>query len=218
MKKIILSLIATFAMLNAFAQSDNSNNEDRNSRFGIKGGLNVSTLAVDADKIDEDKYRIGSNFGIFGYFGVADIFGVQVEALYNGKGTRIKKYSDSYGVTTSQVNFNLHYIEVPVIAKLNLGPIGIGAGLYGSYLLNADVSTISYRDDIPEVQRYKLNEDDFNTSDFGGLVDVSLNAQSITAGVRYSQGFREVAKTTTGNIFLGDSKNALLSLYLGFSF
>jgi hypothetical protein len=218
MKKTILTLIAALSMLTAFAQNDNNDNEDRNSRFGLKGGLNVSTLKIPSDKANEDKFRLGGNFGVFGYFGVASMFGVQVEALYNGKGTRVKKYSDSYGVTTSQVNFNLHYVEVPVFAKLNLGPIGIGAGLYASYLLNADISTISYRDDIPEVQRYKLNEDDFNTSDFGGLVDVSLNARSITAGVRYSEGFREVAKTNTGKFFLGDSKNALLSLYLGFSF
>lgn len=218
MKKINLTIIGCVSMLSAFAQNDNSNDNNRSSRIGIKGGLNVSTLSVGDDRVNDDKYRIGGNFGVWGYYSVVDIFGLQAEVLYNGKGTRVKKYQDSYGVTTSQVNFNLHYIDVPLMAKFNIGPVGLGAGIYGSYLINADISNISYRDDIPTVQRYELKKEDFNTYDAGGILDVSLNIRAVTGGVRYSEGFREVAKTTTGQVFLGNSKNSLLSLYLGFGF
>jgi len=186
------------------------------AHFGVKGGLNLSTLCKCENSVEEDKFRVGANAGIYGYGGITSFFGIQTEVLYSGKGTRISKYNDAIGVEAGQINFNLHYLEVPVFAKFNIGPLGIGAGVYGAYLLDANMSNINYRSDFPTVNLYDISDKDFNKFDFGGLLDVSINAKSVTAGIRYAEGFRKVSNSTAGNYFLGDSRNAAVSVYIGF--
>jgi len=217
-KKAIFTAIACIAMLTTYAQNGNDSERNYQSKFGIKGGLNVSRLGVSSDRVEEEKLRVGGNAGLFAYVSGNKLFGLQIEAQYSGKGAGIKKFKDSYGVTTDKVNFNLHYIEVPVFLKVNLGPIGLGAGVYAAYLMKANVSRINYRDDVPTVQRYNLNEDDFHRVDVGGLLDLSVNVKAVSIGARYTAGFEKLANTTAGNLFIGDSKNNVGSLYLAFGF
>jgi hypothetical protein len=217
-KKAVFTAIACISMLTAYAQNGNDSERNYQSKFGIKGGLNVSRLGVSNDRVEEEKLRVGGNAGLFAYVSGNKLFGLQIEAQYSGKGAGIKKFKDSYGVTTDKVNFNLHYIEVPVFLKVNLGPIGLGAGVYAAYLMKANVSRINYRDDVPTVQRYNLNEDDFHRVDVGGLLDLSVNVKAVSIGARYTAGFEKLANTTAGNLFIGDSKNNVGSLYLAFGF
>jgi Outer membrane protein beta-barrel domain len=221
MKKLILVAILASIAIATQAQDNNtttttSTSNNTRAHFGVKGGLNISSLFVGDSRVDNEKYRVGANAGIYGYGGITNFFGIQTEVLYSGKGTRISKYNDAVGVDAGQINFNLHYLEVPVFAKFNIGPIGIGAGVYGAYLLDANMSNINYRSDFPTVNRYDISDKDFNKFDFGGLLDVSINAKNITAGIRYSEGFRKVSNSTAGNYFLGDAKNAVASVYIGF--
>jgi hypothetical protein len=227
MKKIFLSVCTLFCFSAVFAQTENTTITTTNSsatatnatRFGIKGGLNITSLYIDGSKVNNEKYRIGGNLGFYGYAPITRFVGIQTEVIYSGKGTRVTQYQNSLGVNSGQINFNLHYLEIPVFAKINIGPLGLGAGLYGAYLLDANMSNISYRSDAPaSIYRYEMNDKDFNKFDGGGLLDVSVNAAYITAGVRYTQGFRQVASTTAGETFLGTSKNAAISLYLGIGF
>jgi len=218
-KIAVLTAFAALTTFNAIAQNSNtSEDKEYRSHFGIKGGLNLSRLGVSSDRVEEEKLRIGGNAGLWGYISATKIVGLQIEAQYSGKGSGIKRFKDAYGVTTDKVNFNLHYIETPIFVKVNLGPVGFGAGVYAAYLINADISKINYRDDIPTVDRYDLNKDDFKTMDAGGLLDLSVNARSFTIGARYTAGFTKVANSSAGRIFLGESKNNVGSLYIGFGF
>ena len=54
--------------------------------MGIKGGLNLSTLAV--NEADDEKGRIGFNVGVFGRTNPEQPFGLQAELLYSTKGAQ----------------------------------------------------------------------------------------------------------------------------------
>jgi hypothetical protein len=49
--------------------------------FGVKGGVNLATINGDIDSPDS---RTSFHAGVFAEFSVAQIFSIQVEALYSG--------------------------------------------------------------------------------------------------------------------------------------
>lgn len=132
MKKITLSLIAVLAVSFAFSQS---------VEIGIKAGANFSDIKASYEKNkgvnldDISKSFKNSNIlpsfhaGVFALvkFGM---IGVQPEVLYSLQGSKV----EVLGVSHSE---KLHYLSVPVLAKLYL-PLGfnIQAGPQFAYLLD----------------------------------------------------------------------------------
>ena len=56
MKKYIFAIVIT---LSAFTLSE------AQTKFGIKGGLNIANLAVNKDQIDDTKMKLGFTVGVF---------------------------------------------------------------------------------------------------------------------------------------------------------
>ncbi|MFP3599723.1 outer membrane beta-barrel protein, partial [Chryseobacterium sp. SIMBA_029] len=83
MKKLILGLAVTAGTL-AFAQQTPSSNP---VTFGVKGGMNVSSLSKDSG-LDDQKSKIGFNAGVFANIPVAASFSVQPEVLYSQYGNK----------------------------------------------------------------------------------------------------------------------------------
>lgn len=93
MKKLILGLAVTAGSL-AFAQTTTTTTTTTRSmsssdvRFGIKGGMNVSSLSDDAELADQGS-KIGFNAGVFANIPIAESFSIQPEVLYT-------QYGDKY--------------------------------------------------------------------------------------------------------------------------
>ena len=83
MKKISLVLCASMIVCSTWAQ---------NSSFGIKGGLNVSTLS---DKNDELGSRIGYHAGLLAHVHLSRQIAIQPEIVYSSQGA---KYTVADGV------------------------------------------------------------------------------------------------------------------------
>jgi len=107
MKKLILGIAIAISSL-TFAQQKAKSSASPVS-FGVKAGLNVSSINA-----DDAKAKAGLYAGVFANIPVATSFSVQPEVLYNGMGAKNKDYSD--------VRLNLDYISVPVMLQYNVLP------------------------------------------------------------------------------------------------
>ncbi len=117
MKKITLLLVTVFTIGFVNAQ------DKENMSFGVKGGLNVSSITnADQDGVNS-KSLIGFHVGFFGEFMISDKFAIQPELLYSAQGVKLDFDGDNG-------DLKLDYINIPVMAKyyvadafsLELGP------------------------------------------------------------------------------------------------
>jgi hypothetical protein len=175
---------------------------------GIKGGVNFSNLYIDVDNIDATAARWGFNIGLFTQFMLAETFGFQPELLFTTKGT-----SATYtGVFDQTVDFNLNYIEVPLL--LVVRPVDVlefHAGPYVSYLLTGNIGLAGTIDG-----RNELDRDNFNAFDYGIAAGVQLNFRSVMLGLRYNLGLQNVGSSETANLLLGDVRHSYGQVYLAF--
>lgn len=178
--------------------------------FGVKGGLNYTTLAN--GDADDNKGRIGFNAGVFGRTTPDAPVGLQVELLYSTKGNHTT-YNAFYGLVDQDVDFNLNYLEVPVMAAVHvMDVVDIHLGGYAAYLLSAKVSTSG---DLGSGSD-NLDRDNFKSMDFGIAGGVGFNiGTSAQIGVRYLHGLSNVVDNDDLSSVIGDPQNRCVQLYLG---
>jgi len=212
MKKLILGLAVTASSL-AFAQTTTTKSMSSDVRFGIKGGMNVSSLSKDAG-LEDQKSKIGFNAGVFATIPVAESFSIQPEVLYSQYGAKIESVDEftALGTTTRNVesySTNLDYLAVPVMFQYNFVPnFYVEAGPEFGFLLGAKnkgdrttttttgstttTTSASYKDDI--------NKDNLNTFNFGvGIGAGYYFTDNIGITARYVAGVTDVAKDRPSN-------------------
>jgi Outer membrane protein beta-barrel domain len=172
--------------------------------FGVKGGVNFAT--VSGNDFDNPDSRTSFHAGVFGEFPVAEIFSVQVEALYSGQGFK----SDVDGALVGgngKVEYQLDYINVPVLAKFYLMEgLSIEAGPQFSFKVNEEIDADANADDGD----WDLNEaEDFEFGISGGLT--FQTPMGIFATARYNQGITDIFEDS-------DAKNSVFQLGIGFKF
>ncbi len=194
MKKIFLGL-ALVAGTFTFAQKTSSNIASSPVRFGLKAGLNVSSLSN-----SDTNSKAGFYGGVFANIPVAQDFSVQPEVLYSGMGAKAKANSD--------VKLNMDYIAVPVMLQYNALPnLYVEAGPQFSFLVSAKGKDNNGSVDV---------KDGFKTFDFGlGLGAGYYFTPNIGVNVRYVAGLTDVVKNRIG----GDSsKNGVFQVGLAYKF
>jgi len=178
--------------------------------FGVKGGLNYSTLAV--DEADDETSRWGFNLGVFARTAPESPIGLQVELLYSTKGSTTE-YDLLFGLIEQELDFNLNYLELPVLASFRVGElVELQAGAYAAYLVGAAINTSG---DLG-TSNDELDRDDFTDFDFGVTGGLAFNLGSnAQLGVRYLHGMTNIADSDGADFVLGDSKNRCVQVYLG---
>jgi Outer membrane protein beta-barrel domain len=91
--------------------------QDAATSFGIKAGLNVSSIKVSFD--DGDITSDGRAGFLFGFFMGHDFnrrAGIQVEALFSQKGG---EFAVEEQLFDDDASFTLSYLEFPVLARIN---------------------------------------------------------------------------------------------------
>ncbi|MDU8887273.1 porin family protein [Yeosuana sp. MJ-SS3] len=173
--------------------------------YGLKAGLNASTIrGDDTDNLDP---RIGFQFGGFAEFCFDEVVAIQPELLYSQQGA---KYSESDGYDGT---FKLDYINVPVMAKFNLGEnFAIEAGPQAGILISAkddyESSGDSGVDDI---------KDDIKNIDYGASFGISYDFDSgYVLGARYNLGFADINDFSGSESF--KNHNGVFQFYVGFKF
>ena len=196
-------------------------------QFGIVGGVDFSSFTgngADLTSIGLDK---GSLTGFAGGFYAAIPIGTSImlepEALYVGKGA---KYSISETGFSGDLNFNISYIEVPVLFRYNFQSDGgpyILAGPDVAFNISCSMSgtgdvdlgaldgescvTVGTAIDIPF---------DANSVTFGGVVGLGFQRGKLGLEGRYdfdfSQAFKDIGGTSA------EVKNAAWEILLRYQF
>lgn len=188
MKKIILCVVAVFAFGYANAQK---------TQFGIKAGVNFATLTGDTAGVNS---IVGFNIGGFSEIKISDKFSIQPELLYSIQGAKV----DSEGTT---VDFNLSYLNIPVMAKYYVSPkFNLEIGPQIGFLTSAKGKTMGVSVDV---------KDFFKSTDFGLNFGAGYDFTSkFSAGIRYNLGLSNIAEDSGGE----SVKNSVISISLGYKF
>jgi Outer membrane protein beta-barrel domain len=200
--------------LSVSAQEQAPDSDVLKPTFGIKGGLNLSNFYV--DDVKDKNIKSDIHAGLFLKLPVAKGFSIQPELLYSAKGAQISYDAGVFG--SGKYNFNLNYVELPVLAVFNLTKnFNIHAGAYAAYLASANIKQV--KDNADDNTIASFNEDDFNRFDYGLVGGIGFDINKFLIGARYNYGLGEVGKSdeliSTG---FRNSKNSVISAYIGFAF
>jgi hypothetical protein len=210
----ITTVLFTSVLQVSAQQQKSSSNQSLASKIGIKGGVNFTNLYV--DDVQDENMKLGFNLGLFARMPITSGLSIQPEILYTVKGSKITYDLGILG--TNEYRFNLNYVEVPVLAVINLTKnFNIQAGGYAGYLAQANIKRKN--DDASNDQIADLNEDNFNRFDYGLVGGLGIDIDDVTIGARYNYGLSEVGKANNfGSQALKNSKNSVISLFIGFGF
>jgi Outer membrane protein beta-barrel domain len=183
-------------------------------KFGIKGGLNLSNLY--SGDVGDENLKVGINLGLMAKMPINNGFAIQPEVLYSSQGSRIQY--NNFILGRGEYRFNLNYVQIPVLAVVNLGEyFNIHVGPYAAFLTSANIKDLHDDGTIEDIR--DLNVDNFNRFDYGFAGGVAFETKGFTLGARYNYGLKEVGKSgsLSGQV-TDDSKNSFGTVYLGVTF
>jgi len=191
MKKIALLMILGLSISFAHAQA----------KFGVKVGANYSNLSGDLTDEDANQSKVGFLAGITANFPLSsdNFVSIQPELLYSQKGYQFQK--DEVTIDNARYEFkgkrNFNYLDLPVLVKINAGPIFFEAGPQFSYLLgvrdNREVTLIGSGIDSKEWD--KIEKDNLSELEVGYVAGLGFQApMGIGVGLRYNGSVNALAK------------------------
>jgi len=210
MKKVILAAIAVMAFGFANAQ---------NTKFGIKGGIQLSSLI---GNIENETPKLGLQLGGFAEFRIAKGLFIQPEILYSTQGG---KYETSAVDYLYKQELNASYLIFPIMLKyyvvdkvnLEVGPqIGFLLEANGNYKTR-NGAEIFYSGNGSTKDIYKTENIGLN---IGAGYDFTKN---ISAGIRYHFGMSNEMRYYPAHNDFEDQKqirmrNDVVSLSVGYKF
>jgi len=174
------------------------------AQLGIKAGMNFAKLSGASSLVGSETTLNNFQFGVFTHKDIIPLLKIRVGLDYSPKGSKWES-----GSSYSQVTYN--YLELPVLARVKLGPVyGLG-GFYGAYAMNgkrkSSLAGIEIEDD--------LDFDATSRWDYGmkfGLgFQLGLGPIHAFAEADYSFGFQNINTSSIGN----DIKNSVIGVSVG---
>ncbi|MEQ6118331.1 porin family protein [Reichenbachiella sp. MALMAid0571] len=181
-----LLVFAVLISLNASAQS---------SVIGLKGGLNIATIAGDADGVSS---KLGIHIGFYNTMEISESFKFQPELIFSMQGAQVAQGE-------GKVNYN--YINVPLIAKIFVqNGFNFQFGPQVGILLSANVSdgmnSISVKDQL-------------NSTDFSLGLGIGYELESgVNFDLRYNLGLSNTSKEDSNDTY----PNSVIQFSIGKSF
>ena len=191
MKRIFLVAIAvmTFGFANA-----------QKTRFGIKGGLNITSYSG-GDYWDSNSL-VGFQVGGFAEIKIIERLAIQPEILFSTQGASLDTPFGDY-------DEKLNYINVPVLAKFYITKqFTVEGGPQLGFLVSAKQDGHDAKDD------YKSVDTGFN---FGAGYNFTDN---VSVNLRYTVGLSNILDYEVNNAdeYYDSPKNSVLALTVGYKF
>jgi hypothetical protein len=221
MKKSYLLIASLILSVAAMAQSD--------VRFGIRGGVSSASLQGDAVNSLQNLLQFSkgavSTSSRTGFYGggyanipVSEKFSIEPGLYYSQKGYVVQgdlniKVLDLLGVN-AKAQLNTSYIDLPILAKVNLNGFEIFAGPQVSYLANASLRTTAGALGFNVLDSKMDATNQFNKWDAaitGGIGYEFSNGFNLRAS--YDYGLMKVDNGTSFNAY-----NRAVKVGIGFSF
>ena len=203
MKQVKLFLLGAVSMLGIYTA--NAQNGNTGASFGVKGGVNFSTVTGDSFKTPDS--RTSFHVGVLAEVPLSQMFSIQAEALYSGQGFDY----DFEGPDGDNAEYQLDYINVPLLAKVYIvDGLSIEAGPQFSFLVNDEIDFNPNADD-GDID-LEGTPAEANSFDFGVAAGVTFQTRiGLFASGRYTVGLTDVVDNY-------DVKNSVFQLGIGFKF
>ncbi len=213
MRKILLvTLIMVFAL-----------GYKANAQIGVKLGYSFARQTenvnkIEAIKLDDYKKSLGSFCaGVFFDKDLIPLIDLRIGLDYAPKGSKFEGENLDIG------DVKINYLEMPVLAKVKLGPVyGLG-GVYAAYAMNGKYSfDVPGRlgDALEKIEGdYKFDDNDMKRMDyglkFGAGVQMGLGPLKAFVQAEYSYGLANISKVdgvSTHNSALALTAGILLGM------
>ncbi len=186
----------------------------QNPVFGIRAGMNLSTVSAAGNLYDNSQVQPGFTAALMARYSLAKNWEVMSELSFEQKGISTSLGSGDWETVNTR---QFDYLTVPLAIRGSMPLAGkvrlFGqAGTYGSILLNSGTSQ-----KINGEQAIHQNSDpNIKSNDFGWIagcgVDIPLKNHSLSAEIRFERGIMEVDKNDT------ELRNKAFSIQLGYWF
>ena len=211
MRKIALLIALTiFGLTQANAQN-----------FGFKGGYNYSSFNGEVAKDNTNTLKGLSGFyvGALLELPLGDVISLQPEVIYSRQGAA---WEQKNILGEFKKDLKLDYLNIPVMAKVNLGPLFLQGGVQFGFLVGKP--EVSYTRGAQRVTE-KVDKDAYASFDFGVGAGLGVNlSQHFFVEARYTHSLTNALDPNNNslkNAHISDDnnfKNAVLSLGLGVKF
>ena len=194
----------------------------RAQNFGVKAGYNYSTLSGETSSISTIEGLSGFYIGGLVELPISNMLSIQPELIFSRQGVDLRQGLKNLSIRTDTSEIRLDYLNIPIMAKVNLCPIFLEGGVQFGFLVNKP-KVDSYIANV--YLRNLLDKDSYNFFDFGvgaGL-GVKLN-QHFFVETRYTYSLTNVFDPNDKHfksslISDGDNfKNSVFSIGLGMKF
>ncbi len=197
--------------------------------FGVKGGMNITTLTNTKDFEGPSlnrKPKTGVYVGGLAEFKINDIVGLQGEVVYSRQGVT---FYDKDGDASARLSIKMDYINVPVLVKfypvnrlsIDFGP-QFGFVVSGRYMVKMSEKNPSMGDSDMDAkkavgkQTIYMKSSMYNVFDFSLALGVNYEVfDMVDVSVRYNYGFTEVLK---GNPTNDKVKNSVFQIGASYKF
>ena len=176
------------------------------AQLGVQIGQNFSKIDGNTVANYDEKYLTSFSGGVYFDKDLIPLIDLRIGAFYSPKGSHFAS-GDYYNKTI------LNYIEVPVQAKIKVGPVYALGGAYGAYALNGSFDVLDATSETSVEMDFEA--DQFRKEDYGlkfGLgFQIGLGPLHIFVQGDYSMGLLD--------IYNGDAvyKNKNIGAYAGVS-
>lgn len=175
--------------------------------FGPRAGMAFSTVSVkprSGPTNTEEGNVTGFTLGGFARFRPGKV-GVQTEINFVRKGATVATPANP----TNAMDLQLDYLEVPLLLMVPIvGGSSASASVYGGPALALETSCHATMTGLPSRDHFNCNDPNFDIRDrrqtdigatAGGALRLPLGAGAIVADLRYTFGFVNLNKSTTGD-------------------
>lgn len=201
---VLFRIVFVLALFFLLSPSKVSSQE---TRFGVKAGLNYSSIV--GDLTDGIKFRLSGHGGVFLEIKFSEKFALQPELLYSSQGFRFS--SDLFAIggndpTTDgnrfRTNVQLNYLTVPLLAKFGLSErYSVDFGPQFGFLINqvTKIKNLDEPDDSPSNGRSTISGN--FQSDYGIAVGLGIRMnEQFSVSPRFYLGLRNRLSGTEGNL------------------
>ncbi|MBC8045763.1 MAG: PorT family protein [Fimbriimonadaceae bacterium] len=166
--------------------------------FGIKGGLNFTTLNS-KDDVSDYNFLPSYYAGVLAHMHISEDFAFQPELLFSAQGAK-------YDILGEKATINLGYINLPLLFQfMFLEGLRLESGPQAGLLIMADSKFLGTTTDI---------KDDLNALDLSWVFGVGYVTDSgLGIDLRYNTGLTNISEVEPPTI-----KNSVIALGLFFQF